>query len=110
MTNYKIINKWIGSPEYQHYKGYRRYLRTQSIKSLFNESYQPLKDISYFKTSKFYNPYAGWSTGYTEYVAEQVDKTINYTEYLTGEVKDTNNYIKYSEYLAEEINKKFKNI
>lgn len=108
MTNTEIIKSWIGSPEYQHHKGYRRYLRTQSIKSLFNESYQPLKDIDYFRSSKFYDAYAGWSsTSYTEYVAESLEKNLNYTNYLSSGVTNKNSYISYSEYIAEEINKKF---
>ena len=111
MTNSKMIKKWIAIPEYQHYKGYRRYLRVQSIKLLFNESYKPLKDIDYFKSTKFYDPYAGWSsTSYTEYITESLEKTIDYTEYLVGKATNTNTYIKYSEFLTEEINKKFKNI
>lgn len=110
MNNYELINKWIGTPDYQYYKGYRRYLRTQSVKSIFDKSYQPLKDISYFRSSKFYDPYVGWSAhGYTEYIAEKLDKTINYTEYLSSKVTNTNTYIQYSDYLAEEIDKKFIN-
>lgn len=108
MTNSERLNIYN-----LHRKDYRRYLRVESIKGLFRKSYKPLKGSDYFQTSKFYGPYIGKSNGYTEYsnyLAEQLDKTINYTEYLADKVSNSNTYIKYSEYIAEEINKKFNNI
>jgi len=108
MTNSERLNIYNS-----HRKDYRRYLRVESIKGLFRKSYKPLKGIDYFQTSKFYGPYIGKSNSYTEYsnyLAEQVDRTISYTEYLSDKVCNSNTYIKYSEYIAEEINKKFNNI
>ena len=108
MRNSDRLNIYHSSTRNHYRKDYRRYLRVESIKGLFRKSYKPLKDIDYFQTSKFYGPYIGKSNSYTEYsnyIANELDKTINYTEYLSGKVTNTNSYVEYSDYLIDKINK-----
>ena len=43
--------------------------------------------------------------GYSQYVAEMIDKSISYTDYLSQNLYiDTQTNISYSEYLVEKIN------
>lgn len=96
MTNYQLIKKTYQIDEI----GYRKYLRCESIKSLFDRHYVADKSSSTFQKSKHYK-----SISYSDYIVENLDKTISYTEYLSENI---DNNISYSDYLSEEINKNYK--
>lgn len=75
MNNYELL-KGVDSIDR---KGYRLYLRSESIKKFIDPLYKVDKSFASFKNSKFYN------TGYfsfSSYICESLDKTISYTEYL----------------------------
>lgn len=101
MTNDKRLIESIDNGE--GFRGYRKYLRCESIKSLCNRHYVADKSYSSYKKSKHYN---FSSINYTEYLLDNLDKTISYTEYIAENINEEYD-ISYSDYLAESIDKKY---
>lgn len=79
--------------------GYLLYLRSETIKKVYDPLYIPDKSFESFRNSKFYNTKA---FDYSSYLAECIDKSISYSEYLSESIS-TN--IDYSSYLAERVDK-----
>ena len=74
--------------------GYKRFTRVEKIKFLLDNSYIKGSAKEYLN-SKFYKDF-NISQQFSEYISEQIDKTINYVDYLRG------NLYTYTEYVAEQ--------
>jgi hypothetical protein len=87
--------------------GYKRFTRVEKIKSILDNSY--IKgSVKEYLNSKFYKDF-NIGQQFSEYISEQIDKTINFTDYLKLNLDRT---IAYTEYVAEQnfIQKKSLNI
>jgi hypothetical protein len=60
--------------------GYKRFTRVEKIKFLLDNSYIKGSTKEYLN-SKFYKDF-NISQQFSEYISEQIDKTINFTDYL----------------------------
>ena len=85
--------------------GYKRFTRVEKIKFLLDNSYIKGSTKEYLN-SKFYKDF-NISQQFSEYISEQIDKTINFTDYLKVNLDRT---IACTEYVAEQnfIQKKLK--
>lgn len=79
-------------------ESYLLYLRSETIKKIYNPLYVPDKSYDGYRNSKFY-VIVGFN--YSQYLAENIDKSISYSEYVSESISG----IDYSSYLAENINK-----
>lgn len=77
-------------------ESYLLYLRSETIKKIYNPLYVPDKSYDGYRNSKFY-VIVGFN--YSQYLAEAIDKSISYTEYISESISG----IEYSSYLAEKI-------
>jgi hypothetical protein len=77
--------------------GYKRFTRVEKIKFLLDNSYIKGSAKEYLN-SKFYKNF-NISQQFSEYISEQIDKTINFTDYLKVNIDRT---IAYTEYVAEQ--------
>lgn len=78
---------------------YLLYLRSETIKKIYNPLYIPDKSYDGYRNSKFC-VIVGFN--YSQYLAEaiiDIDKSISYTEYISESISG----MEYSSYLAEKI-------
>lgn len=99
-----MSNKEIVKNLSEYYQGqYLLYLRSETIKKVYNPLYIPDKSYEGYKNSKFSES----SFSYSHYLAESLSKSINYSEYISESLDRS---ISYSEYLAEHIDSLDKSI
>lgn len=72
-------------------RGYKLYLRSESIKKIFLSTNSD-KSYTTFLNTKWYRIS---NTEYSQYLYDMLDQRISYTEYLSDNYIDTSNYTNY---------------